>query len=436
MEDLTASLKVAVETVASFFAGRINNCPFRVSSTVSDFLSSSPIGVLTMSNAGIVAMLFIYNNSVYGAEVSLRNDAFLDRALQIGLDSNESSLWSGVRDNSVRAVQSALDSGLNPSSVVIVPCKGSKKYFADNDIHGLPNQKDVDSNIVSYDGPVSILMYAVVRSVPEVVSILVSGGADVNFVGVGRQTAFQFMLDLRRAFRRDEQEICLRIAKSLMRGGANVNRVDDHGNTILLSAADNHQTDIVKMLIESGADVNWSGRNNVTPLIHAVSNQDSKLAEYLIEHGADIEAKNSQGHTAMTIAAVGGYTECLKLLLDRGANAGAVDNGGNTALDLMQQCDWSNWDTSYCRNWESERIIQEMLYKSGGRYKTNSYLNDSLERKFNPISQPKAPGGIWHTSRQAKRLPFWVTMKSQTQTAYLRLVAQHIRALSPLRLQN
>ncbi len=342
-----------------------------------------------MSNSGIIAGAFIRNDRVYGAEIWLRNDAFLDQALQIGLTSEDGPLWSAVNDKDVRAVQSALDRGFSSSTTVIVPCEGAKKYFVENRIQDLPNEKEIDSYIVSYDGPVSILMYAAARSAPEIVSMLVSAGANVDFVGVGRQTAFQFMLDLRRAFGSSEKDEVVRIAKCFMQANANVNRVDDLGNTALLSAADNRQSDVVKMLVENGADVNWNGRNGISPFFHAVLNQDDKLAEYLIDQGADIEAKNSRGRTALMMAAASGYTRCLELLLERGSNACAVDNDGNTALDLMQQCDWNNWDLSYCRNWESEREIQEMLYKHGARYKAYSYLNDSLERKFNPAPQSK-----------------------------------------------
>lgn len=340
-----------------------------------------------MSNAGIVAAMFIHNDRVYGAEIWLQNNAFLDRVLQIGLMSEDSSLWSSVQNNDIKAVQSALDRGLNPNSVMRVPCEGAKDYFANNDIHDLPNEKDVDRYIVLFDGPVSILMYAVVRSSPEIVSMLISAGADVDFVGIGRQTAFPFMLDLRKALGSEEQEQVLRIAKCLMQAGANINRVDDHGDTILLSAADNHQSRVVRLLVEKGADVNWCGRNGVSPLFHAVSNQDYELAEYLLDHDASIEAKNSHGQTALMVAAVNGYTRCLKLLLERGGNACVADADGNTALDLMEQCDWSSLDTSYCRNRENEREIQELLYKHGGHYKAHPYLNDSLERKFASASQ-------------------------------------------------
>ena len=334
-----------------------------------------------MANAGIIAELFEDSDSVFGFEVWSQVDTFLRRALDAGLESEDRGLWSAVCNYDARGLQALLDDGANPNSIVTLHCHGATKYFDDNKIDKLPNMQYIDYRTVTYDASMSILMYAVVRSTPEVVSILVSSGADVNYVGVGRQTPLLFMLDLSSALSDEGRERCARIARTLINAGANINRVDDHGDSALILASEHDLVDIVKLLVEKGIDINWRGRGNTTALMNAVTNQNSDLVRYLVDHGANPEIKRtSDGYTAFLIAAFYPSLSCINALIEKGANIFATDSQGWSALDILEYRDESialndsnNVTDWYFWNLNKEKAV-DLLGNKGVRYKASQYL--------------------------------------------------------------
>lgn len=344
-----------------------------------------------MSNAGIVAELFERGESFMGWQVWDRDDAFLDQIRDAGLASEDGELWRAVWDNDFKRMQVLLDEGANPNAIATINCHGAKKYFEDNNIADLPNRKEIDFRTVSYDASVSVLMYAAARCTPEVASILVSSGADVNFVGVGRQTPLHFMLDIRRAFGDEEKASCTRIAETLINAGASINRVDDHGDTALIAAAESVQEDIVKLLVEKGADVNWRGMGNVTALMNAANWQCPNMIRFLVDHGADTEIKRRRdGYTAFLVAAFRPLKSCVNALIEKGANIFATDNQGWSALDILEyrdECvtasnngssiDWLFWVND-------KNDVVDLLAEKGVRYKFYTYKNANLEEKFAP----------------------------------------------------
>lgn len=354
-----------------------------------------------MANAGIIAELFEGQDTVRGYEVSDRVSSFLDSARDLGLASDDGELWKAVWDDDFCRVQSLLDEGANPNSVVSVPCHGSKKYFGENGITELLNQKDIDPWTVSYDARVSILMYATVRCSPEVVAVLVSSGADADYVGVGRQTPLHFMLDLRKSFGTDGQRACARIAGFLVKAGANIYRVDDHGDTALIAAVDNGQDDVVKLLVEKGADVNWRGGGGRTALIVAAREQNPSLIGFLIDHGADMEVKTeNNGYTAFLAAVFQVSKSCVNALIGKGANIYATDKNGWSALDILEyryECVTANSSVS-SDSWlyftmDKDELV-DLLAEKGVRYASEvyEYKNKRLEEKYNP--KPKIDSGM------------------------------------------
>jgi hypothetical protein len=83
----------------------------------------------------------------------------------------------------------------------------------------------------------------------------------------------------------------LQIAKLLVENGADVNAVDEGGESALHSAARGF-ADCVKLLIQHGANVNQSSVSKTTPLWWAYFWNDIDSAELLINSGADVNARN------------------------------------------------------------------------------------------------------------------------------------------------
>ena len=134
----------------------------------------------------------------------------------------------------------------------------------------------------------------------EIVELLISKGADIS--------PLHFAL-----YMKDETK-----ARSLIEGGADVNRRTSFGTTPLNRAADVGFKDIVELLIAKGADVNAKGNWNWTPLHSAVYGHKD-IVELLITEGANVNARDSADRTPLFYAKDEGNAEIVELLLRSGA---------------------------------------------------------------------------------------------------------------------
>ena len=83
------------------------------------------------------------------------------------------------------------------------------------------------------------------------------------------------------------------------------------------------QTAIVSALVMRGANVNARSRHGDTPLMAAIHQGNSECAMLLITHKAKVNLANRLGLTALHAAASMHNEELIKILLDRRANVNA-----------------------------------------------------------------------------------------------------------------
>ncbi len=111
----------------------------------------------------------------------------------------------------------------------------------------------------------------------------------------------------------------MEVVQALITAGADVNFVNEQGDTMLMRAAGAGNLERVKALIAAGADVNAKGRYEYTPLMEACRNNQRETAMELIAAGADINAKNYRGETVLSIAKESGATMLARYLQSIGA---------------------------------------------------------------------------------------------------------------------
>lgn len=122
-------------------------------------------------------------------------------------------------------------------------------------------------------------------------------------------------------------------ARSLIRGGANVNDARADGSTPLLWAAYWDQKELASDLIRRGAQPNAADDHGVTPLAAAAENRSAAMIAVLLEGGADPNKGQQSGLTPLMIAAKVGDLDSVRLLLKHGANVNARTTAkGSTAL--------------------------------------------------------------------------------------------------------
>jgi len=127
------------------------------------------------------------------------------------------------------------------------------------------------------------------------------------------------------------QEETLEIVKVLVQNGADVNAVDDEGNTSLMSAASGNNKEntleIVKFLVQNGADVNAIDKMGFTPLIHAADGNNPAVVKLLLDKNADVNVQNKYQETPLMMLLKARNTtnsmDIAKMLLEKGADPNA-----------------------------------------------------------------------------------------------------------------
>ncbi|XP_039770565.1 ankyrin repeat domain-containing protein 50-like [Ornithorhynchus anatinus] len=114
--------------------------------------------------------------------------------------------------------------------------------------------------------------------------------------------------------------------------GACVNRRDEHGRTLLASAALSGDHEAAGLLLARGAAVEPPDGQGQTPLTLAARRGHARVLRCLLAHGARVDLPDSEGWTALRAAAWGGHAEAVGALLRAGAAVDRADAGERTAL--------------------------------------------------------------------------------------------------------
>lgn len=193
---------------------------------------------------------------------------------------------------------------------------------------------------------------------PEVITLLVKAGMDVNY-----RDRYQPLFIQRTDLRMPGITPLMWAAKgnsnpavitALLKAGAEINALDERGNSPLKYALRGENFKIIMTLIKAGADVNAKDGDSSTPLMFAISDckpdskdapvaaEKIKIASALIKAGADVNATDENGKTALMYAAKEGLTEAIMLLLDAKAYPNIEDKNGRIAAEYIQHISYND----------------------------------------------------------------------------------------------
>ncbi|CAG0890426.1 unnamed protein product [Darwinula stevensoni] len=115
------------------------------------------------------------------------------------------------------------------------------------------------------------------------------------------------------------------------------------GNTIegasaLWCAAGAGHLKVVKTLVRAGADVNHSTKTKSTPLRAACFDGRLDIVKYLVEHKANVHLPNKYNNSCLMISAFRGHLEIVRYLLECGVDPNQKAKCGATALHFSAGC--------------------------------------------------------------------------------------------------
>jgi len=179
----------------------------------------------------------------------------------------------------------------------------------------------------------SALMFAAERGFLPIVTLLVEGGANVNYKNRYGYTALHASVSGGH----------LEVARYLVDKGADVQATEEKGRTPLFFAIGHNDLDSVRLLKEHGADLNVRDKTQWTPLFAAIEKNAVEIARYLIEQGVPVKSNSGAAYSPLLAAAYYGNVEMVKLLLEAGADVsvrmskGHMSYQNQSALDIAQR---------------------------------------------------------------------------------------------------
>ncbi len=127
--------------------------------------------------------------------------------------------------------------------------------------------------------------------------------------------------------------------KKYIRDGADVNDVNESGESILASALRfGCDIDLLMLLIEGGADIYEFDDEGVSVFDMSITYNNIEIVKYIIEKGIDVNSTNRRSKfTPLMAAASYGRAEIVTMLLEHGANKEISDDRGFSAIDFARK---------------------------------------------------------------------------------------------------
>jgi len=147
-----------------------------------------------------------------------------------------------------------------------------------------------------------------------------------------------------------------------IKNGANLNALNQYGETPLVYAIIYNYIEIVKLLLKMNADVNVQCYSeSKSPLIYAVSYpyiNDSQIVELFLKEGSNMNRQDKVGTTALMIAAILNRHKIVKLLLEKDADVNFIDNDQETFFDIINKPGKEATKDAYVKFFQEQSVYQ------------------------------------------------------------------------------
>lgn len=268
------------------------------------------------------------------------------------------------RSNSVEILSFMYDNDLSPEILdenrrtLLIDCLIPHRY--NPELAKLHISKGVSINHEDIKGATA-LSEAIQKADTAIVSLLVKHGADLNrknsygispilfcdsisydrrssekrelirnhLVALGAEPIKPENYELIEAVKEGNSEKEIR---SLVKAGADINFVNNQGESALFCAIKSKNDSLASLLISMGAELNNYNTYNYSPLMIAVREKNSTLIKQLVEAGANVNFKTPDGKTTLFYCSDTARSEIFSYLVKQGGDITVIDNAGVSLL--------------------------------------------------------------------------------------------------------
>jgi ankyrin repeat protein len=194
-----------------------------------------------------------------------------------------------------------------------------------------------------------------------------------------------------------EKDLSIETAERFIEKGADVNSKDGSLSTPLQYACRNGNLNLATLLIKYGAHVNDINEHGMTPLLFASSRRDNTdMVQLLISNGAEVDSKDEYGWTSLHYACKLGYVHVAELLIRNGADVNRKANGGWTPLHIACINNRINMAMILLHNRADPNIKNDIDQKNASQLAELNGHNDLSEAilGFQTLNPPSTLRGI------------------------------------------
>ena len=283
--------------------------------TIARLLVEHGAGVNEVDQFGESALWRAAENArVAVVEALLQAGAYVNTANRQG----KTALWQAAADGREDVVEALVRAGADVNKA---HRRGDTPLIvaANKAIATMLIERGADVNAANNRGQSAVWRAA--HSREDVVEVLLQAGADVNTADANGNAPLSVTPSAR-------------IATMLIERGANVNVVNNRGQSALWQAVSRRDEAVVEVLLRAGADVNEADNNGDAPLVPAARAGFWSIVMMLVRSNrlANIDALIDDGKTALWLAVKSGGDEVVEALVKAGANVNIADRFGDAPL--------------------------------------------------------------------------------------------------------
>lgn len=235
---------------------------------------------------------------------------------------DQKALWEAIENDDLKAVKGLIKKGVTMNEVILQKDPAYTFYISREIYLAQVGEKGEPRYV--YMTP---LQFASLKNRLKIAKYMLKKGANIDAGDSQGKVALMYAL-----WQPGGEELALYFLKK----GANYVARDQIGNTALHYAALGGNPQGIHMTYGGGINVNDRNQEGITPFFAACVKANTAILQQLASMDAEVKAEDSVGMNALHYAAANGDLEGLKWLVAQGVDINAVAENGFSPLDIAE----------------------------------------------------------------------------------------------------